>query len=244
MRARPLLAFLVFLLAGCGTYSPGAGVSTTRAPSTTLIFSTTTLPATSTTTPYDRIAGQPPEGSTIAVVGCSNTWQHAVGYTELSAEDHLRFGPLGVFGNTLRSWSDANNKVWNVYENLAPDGGYDGVWLQICMYASEHVGQSAETGQANLRNVVEQIRTRSGDIPIYLSPINSWGQDAACNLVGEGDTEVVVALADWGAANLDEVHRGPDTGPVPAEYLQPSGCHLTNEGEHLVGAQLIEFFDQ
>ncbi len=197
-----------------------------------------------TTTSYDRVAGQPPEGSTIAVLGCSNTWQHAIGYTEVSEKDDLRFGPVGISGKTLRSWARSNKSAWDIYYRLVPEGGYTAAWFQICLFADEHDGTMSDVHKEHVTAVVEMIRARSGDIPIYLSPANFREPGVVCNLTGAEGVTVAAAIADWGTANLDNVHRGPDTGPLSEAQLVGDGCHLNPDGELFVGEQLVEFFDQ
>ncbi len=55
----------------------------------------------------------PTEESTIAVLGCSNTRQHAGGYTEVSEKDLLAFGPfLAIDGKTL-------HRIW-AFDAVAP----------------------------------------------------------------------------------------------------------------------------
>ena len=88
------------------------------------------------------------------------------------------------------------------------------------------------------------IRARSGNIPIYLSPLNFYGPGLVCNLTGAEGVTVAAAIADCGAANLDNVYRGPDTGPLSEAQLVGDGCHLNPEAELFVGEQLVEFFDQ
>ena len=187
----------------------------------------------------------PTEESTIAVLGCSNTRQHARGYTEVSEKDLLTFGPfLALDNKTLQSWALPGGTAWDVYDRFEPEGGYAAAWFQMCLFASEHDGTMNDVHKERVTAVVETIRARSGNIPIYLSPLNFYGPGLVCNLTGTEGVIVAAAIVDWGAANLDNVYRGPDTGPLSEAQLVGDGCHLNPEGELFVGQQLVEFFDQ
>ena len=187
----------------------------------------------------------PTEESTIAVLGCSNTREHARGYTEVSEKDLLTFGPfLAIDGQTLKSWALPGSSAWDVYDRFEPEGGYAAAWFQMCLLFPDHDGTMNDVHKEHVTAVVEMIRTRSGNIPIYLSPLNFYGPGLVCNLTGAEGVTVAAAIADWGAANLDNVHRGPDTGPLSEAQLVGDGCHLNPEGKLFVGEQLVEFFDQ
>ena len=82
----------------------------------------------------------------------------------------------------------------------------------MCLVVSEHGGTMNEMHKERITTMVEMIRARSGNIPIYLSPLNFFGPGLVCNLEGAEASKVEAAIADWGAANLDNFHRGPDTG--------------------------------
>jgi hypothetical protein len=173
----------------------------------------------------------------VAVVGCSNTQQHASGYLDASSLDQLA-AVHNLGGGSLPVWASGSAEYWSVYEALRPEGGYEAAWVQICLRAHE-IG---EDNEAELTTVVEEIAARDGDIPVIVSPLNLYVEGHECESTGADSPAVAAELADFAADALDAV-RGPDTGPLASEQLRRDGCHLNDAGLELVGAQLLAFFD-
>ena len=196
---------------------------------------------TTATSPAQATPALPPR-DLVAVLGCSNTVQHAQGYTDASAADALVFGK-GISGITLEGWSDSS-RGWQIYEQLEPPGGYTAAWFQLCLFEREHRGSMRSLHQDQLAGIVDNIRARSGNIPIYLSPLNFYESGHVCDLTGPSGVDVAAAIADWGASNLTNVFRGPDTGPLSSSQLVSDGCHLNSVGIAFVGQQLVAFFDR
>ena len=228
---RFLLVTLV--VAACGTSAP---VSEAPEPPPSGLEAETDFPCEE----EDDVCGS--ATGDVAVLGCSNTVQAAQGYTDASAVDALVFGE-GIDGITLRGWSQGNSPGWEIYDQLEPAGGYTAAWFMMCLFNTEHDGSMSGFHQDQVTAVVDNIRARSGNIPVYLSPLNSFEPGHVCSLTGLGGVEVAAAIADWGASNLPNVLRGPDTGPLSPSQLVSDGCHLNTAGVAFVGQQLVAFFD-
>lgn len=199
---------------------------------------------TTTTSDAPTTVGQPPPG-VYGVVGCSNTSQAVSGYLQVSVEDRLTRGALG--GGTAPAWGDPTHdrysRYWGRYDQQRPAHGYDAAWAQLCLRFDEHLGRFDEAEQSWVTHIVEQIRERDPGIPIWVSPINSFGTGLVCGLTGADGPQIADDTADWAAENLDQVFRGPDLGPLLAEHLRADSCHLNNAGRRRVGEQLVAFFD-
>ncbi|HJR92251.1 MAG TPA: S-layer homology domain-containing protein [Acidimicrobiia bacterium] len=177
----------------------------------------------------------------IGVIGCSNTAEHVVGYWQASDVDLLAAELPGLGGGSLAEWQDPGSKYWAEFAAAEPPAGYEGIWIQICIRETENDGAMTATHQRWMESVVAEVRRRVGSVPLYVSPLNYYTGAEGCPLTGPSGQTVTVELADWASSNLD-VWRGPDTGPLDADQLS-DGCHLNQEGQHLVGEQLVEFFD-
>lgn len=173
----------------------------------------------------------------VGVVGCSNTQQHASGYRGVSSLGQL-VAAHDLGGGSLPVWASGSAAYWSVYEELRPQGGYEAAWVQICLRAHEIGGDN----EAQLTTVVDEIAARDGDIPVIVSPLNSYVEGHVCESTGADGPEVAAQLADFAADALGAV-RGPDTGPLAPEDLRRDGCHLNDAGLELVGDQLVAFFD-
>ena len=144
----------------------------------------------------------------------------------------------------MSQWGDpANEGGWRVYDNARPREGYTGAWVQLCIEEDEHGGTFSETLQVWITNIVEEIHRRDPGIPVWLSPLNSY-DGIVCGRVGPDGPAIAAETADWAAANIPGVERGPDLGPLTEEHINPpDNCHANGAGELLLGEQLAAFFD-
>ncbi len=182
----------------------------------------------------------------IGVVGCSNTGQAVEGYLAASSVDKLVGGEMG--GGSLPRWGNPGNDdygfYWGLYDGRRPSGGYNGAWVQICMKAGEHGGVFDGSEQTWLSHVVEQIHSRDPGIPIWISPLNFYGGGQVCSSTGADGPAITAEAADWAAAALAGVQRGPDLGPLLPNHIGiRDDCHPNGAGEALLGGQLVAFFD-
>ena len=256
-----LLAVLAVTLAACNgadvasqTTSdvPGTTRATTERVTTTTerrATTTTSLTSESTaTTSPSGIAATPPDigDGAIGVVGCSNTAQSVDGYHDVSNAGLLTPGALG--GGAISLWGDPSkgdySMYWSFYETRRPAEGYAGTWAQLCIRASEHQGAFDADEEQWVTHIVEQIQARDPGIPIWISPLNFYGDGVVCESVGVEGPAIAAEAADWAASALAGVFRGPDLGPIEQSDLGVrDNCHLGREGRALVGAQLSAFFD-
>lgn len=200
---------------------------------------TTTLPTTTTVPSGDGVGIT----GSIGVIGCSNTDDSAQGYEEASSLDLLSWGPLG--GGSLTNWGTPEREeypiYWGFYDERRPADGYDGVWFQVCIRASELA--SATLGQGDIdrvTHVIEQIKARDPGIPIFISPIHTF--IGICPALGEFGEELSANTVNWALTNLSGLTPGPLLGPL-AQNQTRDGCHPNKVGRALVGAQLVAFFD-
>jgi len=149
-------------------------------------------------------------------------------YTKLGGLD------LHLWGDPV---SDKYASAWATYEGVRPATGYEAAWVMMCIKDDD--GADSET---LLTEVVNQIHLRDPGIPIYLSPINQYAAGHVCGRIGARGFDVGAAMVEWGIANLG-VDRGPVTGVLTTDLLRSDMCHLNQAGIDLVGAQLVEWFD-
>jgi hypothetical protein len=220
--------------------------TTERRPATTT--TSTTTASESTTTTSSGFSATPPDvgDGVIGVVGCSNTSQSVDGYNDVSDSGLLTSGDLG--GGAISLWGDPSSgdysTYWSLYDTRRPAEGYAGTWVQLCIRTSEHQGAFDADEQQWVTHIVEQVSARDPGIPIWISPLNFYGDGVLCEAVGVDGPAIAAETADWAASTLAGVFRGPDLGPVGQSDLGlRDNCHLGRDGQALVGSQLSAFFD-
>ena len=254
---------ILFLVAACGSATTQetstTGVETTTSTAATEASSTTrgTKPradrsSQSTTSTVGRSAGSSTTTTTgqagggeigsadgfhsnIAVVGCSQTRDAIFGYNALASDE--RFGSdrsAGYLsGGSIELWAEDFNRKWDMFGQLAgPDN--DALWIMICWHFQRSVGADV----AMVEKVIDQaFDAIGGSVPVYISGLNDWDPRDICP---RGDFPASARLADdVVAAGL--ALRGPDLGPITRDQTA-DGCHGNDEGNAVMGAQLIEFF--
>lgn len=254
---------LAFIAAACTSASteppvsstaPTAAITTSTMPPTTVAPSSTVPPTTipDTTTTSTTL---PPAPGTIAgldisglvgVVGCSNSAAAVDGYSTLSNADVLSQG--GLTGGSLGLWGNSGSRrfdrYWGLYDQRRPAEGYVATWIQLCIRAREHNGTFGSSIKTAISTVVDEIHRRDPDIPIWISGVNSFAEDFACETVGVEGPAIAAEAADWAAGEIDGVDRGPMTGPLAREEILTDGsCHPTGAGRRTLGEPLVTFFD-
>lgn len=236
------------ILASCGGDDATEPSTTTSgqqitAPDDNVDATASSSTATSTTSPASidiEIEGK------IGVVGCSNTTGAVAGYTQHSELDLLTEG--GLIGGSLAVWGNPrparHDRYWGLYDERRPAAGYAGTWIQMCIRTTEHEGSFDSAEQGWVEHIVDQIRQRDGDIPIWISGVNSYGEGVLCPSIGPDGAAIAAEAADWAAANITGVERGPDLGPLEEEDRDPGDdCHPNASGQDKLGLQLVAFFD-
>lgn len=179
----------------------------------------------------------------IGVLGCSNTAQHVEGYLALSDLDRLIRTPLG--GGDFLSWGDPSTEGYDVYwPRLFSDaipGEVEAIWVQLCIRGKGLTEMTPED-QVVVSHIVERIRGEYGDITIYMSGLNLYEDGYICRKTAENGVAISWDLVEWAVTNLGVV-EGPVTGPLGPGTVSDDGCHLSVEGQQLVGEQLVDWFD-
>ncbi len=228
------------------------GPTATTPPAATTAPTTTVAGGGPTTTPPPPVAagtaalaGTVPAGS-IGVVGCSNTSRAVNGYLvvseyDLLAEGGLDAGSMGIWG---RPGSVQYDRFWGAYDDRRPSSGYAGTWVQLCPRDRQHSGVFDDSHKAFVEHIVWAVHQRDAGIPIWVSGINTFEDGLVCETAGVEGPAITAEAADWAAATIPGVSRGPDLGPMVAAHLDPGEtCHPNAEGRLFLGSQLAAFFD-
>ena len=183
--------------------------------------------------------------SIIGVVGCSNTGQAVNGYIDVSSEDNLVEGELG--GGSAATWGNPEHNryslYWGLYDERRPSGGSEATWLQLCLRTGEHQGAFDSDEQGWVTHIVQQIHARDPGITIWISELNTYVEGHVCPATGPDGVAIAAAAADWAAASLSNVARGPTIGPLSPDLLGHDDCHPNTRGELALGEDLVAFFD-
>jgi hypothetical protein len=170
----------------------------------------------------------------------------AAGYEVVSKLDLLSQG--GLTGGSVGVWGNEGpgryDRYWGVYDERRPVEGYSAAWFQLCLRATEHGGSFNEAIRRWMDHIVAEIHERDPGIPIWVSGVNSFEEGHLCRILGEDGAAIAAEAADWLAAEMAGVDRGPDLGPVLVEHLDPGeDCHPNLAGQAVLGEQLVAFFD-
>ena len=92
------------------------------------------------------------DSGTVGVIGCSNTDQHVSGYLAQSSADFL-VDVRDLGGGSREAWYTNENDHWGVYEANEPPGGYQAVWIQVCLKSTEHDGTFTTTTPPPQRDI-------------------------------------------------------------------------------------------
>lgn len=200
----------------------------------------TAQPTLTGTAHADNPPAMPPFGTdSVAILGCSNTSHHSLGYRAQSSLDQLVYTDMA--GLMFDTWGDPADhefdEAWSKYDSQRPESGYQAAWVMPCI-----LGSDGYDSEALMTEVVHQIELRDGDIPIFVSPFSEYPPEHLCSPLGARGFDLGVALMEWSAANLGTLY-GPITGMVTVDLMQDDGCHLNDDGITLVGDQLMDWFD-
>lgn len=138
-------------------------------------------------------------------------------------------------GDTISWWAGSSNGWTKQY---LPNGPYTGAWINLCEKAVNGLTEN------NIQAVIDKIRLYSGDIPIWVSPLNFYVGEGCAATNGNEIPNAGAVLADQFAASDPLVFRGPDLGPLGAGQLRSDNCHPNSAGASLVAGQLVEFWDE
>jgi hypothetical protein len=240
-----LVIALAALLAAC----TGAESAPSSTPATTVATSTTSTPAATTTTAPETTTASPEVDAeplapsdvdgTVGYVGCSMSQNAVEGYEALGGADMWSFrAPYG--GGGIGRWvvdiEGDRGRYWEGFDaELSSHPETSVVWLNICTVRQNQL-DSFESAEA----VIDEVTSRIPDVTIYVSAQPSYTDGHFCGLAGEGGPE---AMAEVAAAVVDAglALPGPLMGPL-SEAQTRDGCHANEEGQRVLGEQLLGFF--
>lgn len=246
-RAAALVASMV-ILAAC---AQGSTSTTTTAPSETTTTSATTtssMPTSTTTTtttqttstaalaPVESVADQ--ITGTVGFVGCSMSQNSVEGYEAVGGSNMWTFRlPYG--GGTIGRWNDGlggRGDYWGGFDKgLELDPDTTAIWWNLCT-----IKGSPQDSFENAVHILDEIRTRIPDARVFVSAQPTYSEGHVCGLAGEGGPELMVQLS---AALVEAglVEQGPTMGPLSQPQTR-DGCHANEDGQRLLGQQLLDFF--
>lgn len=248
---RPTVAVIVAVLAAACTGNGGAGESTTTAPTAPVTTAGTAAPTTSSTaaqtTTSVRLDGTAPVepavpgdvDGTVGYLGCSMSQNSVEGYeTAGGSKMWSHRAPYGG-GGVGRWFVDIAGDRGRYWEGFAaeleshPDTTV--VWLNVCTVRQNQLDSFDSTAA-----VIDEINAHIPAATIYVSAQPSYTDGHVCGLAGEGGPE---AMAEVAAAVVDAglALPGPVMGPLTEAHTR-DGCHANEEGQRVLGEQLLEFF--
>jgi Cellulose binding domain len=206
-----------------GTACDG-GVTPTSAPPTS-------MPPTS---PPPTTGGPQPANS-MGFIGCSMAENVAQGYVAVGGR--RMWGPYGIGGQVVQSWTDTNSSAWQRFDQQASRFGRPtAVWVQICIFA-----QNGATYN-EVRQLIANARQHAAPgATIYISGQPLYDQGQTCFLAGPNGPELTDSLARQAAADSTQ------NVTYPGQFrLRPNevsdGCHANTSGQQSLGRQAIGYF--
>ncbi len=186
--------------------------------------------------------------TTVGFIGCSNTRQTVYGYRWAGGSKLWK-----VYRETLNDYDDGSVRNWADPDALGYAGLWErldahlatypnttAVWWQLCLPRDQ-----AEITIAEVKPVLEQIRSRIPGVTVYVSPLADYTQNV-CEITGVEGIERAHSLAAELDTRHEDVLPGPTLGPLSLAEIatqEQDRCHPNEEGMGTMGAQLKTFFD-
>lgn len=243
---RAAVVAVALVLAACT--SEGSDPVSTTTPTTTPAPSSTTEPAPATTMPPETttstastpepVAPEDIDG-TVGFVGCSMSQNSVEGYESVGGTNmwshRAPYGGGGI-GRWFIDIGGDRGRYWEGFDaELAQNPDTAAVWLNVCT-----VRQNAQDSFDSAAAVIDEISDRIPGVTIYVSAQPTYADGHFCGLAGEGGPEAMAALVteivDAGLAL-----PGPVMGPL-TEAQTRDGCHANEDGQLVLGRQLLDFF--
>lgn len=249
MNRRNALVVLALVAVACSSGATAATTSTTVAPTTTssatpstvATTTTTAVPDPTTTSTVVRQEGDPVAGQldgTVGYVGCSMSQNSVEGYEAVGGTNMWTFRlPYG--GGTIGRWNDAlsgRGDYWGGFDkalDLNPNTSV--VWWNLCT-----VKGSPQDSFENAVAVLDEIETRIPGVEVYVSAQPPYSGGHVCGLAGDGGPELMEQVAQQ-LIDAGLVQRGPNMGPLSKPETR-DGCHANEDGQAVLGRQLLDFF--
>jgi hypothetical protein len=208
-----------------------ANVPTSTGTTSTILTASTA--GTATTVPIEPAT----DAEVVGYVGCSVIINAADGYqaeggTRLWSTRLLRYSG-GIVGRWAADLSD-QSPYWSTFQTMLEEQPPDVIWWGLC----SNKGPADQASQA--RTVLEEIRRRALELAVFASGQPAYTEGHVCEISGaEGPARMQELVDEMVAAGL--VARGPVLGPLAAEQTR-DGCHANEDGQRLMGDQLVDFF--
>lgn len=211
-------------------------VTTTNAteppPSTTTAPETTTSTA-STVEPVGEIEGP------VGFVGCSMSQNAVEGYETVGGTSmwshRAPYGGGGI-GRWFVDIGGERGRYWEGFDaELAQHPETAVVWLNVCT-----VRQNAQDSFDSAAAVIDEISDRIPGVTIYASAQPTYADGHFCGLAGEGGPEAMASLVSR-IVDAGLALPGPVMGPL-TEAQTRDGCHANEDGQLVLGRQLLDFF--
>jgi hypothetical protein len=184
-------------------------------------------------------SGSPSGAGQVGLVGCSMTVDAAQGYRSVGGSVLWPSARLGYGGGTVRRWGEAERgrDFWSNFDAaLTRQPGTEAIWWQLC------TSGVAEDDFEHAVDVLEELRLRMGDVPVYVSAQPGYTDGHVCDSAGSGGPERMEELASR-LVETGRVRAGPVLSPLPPDRLSDS-CHASEEGRAQMGEDLVGFFDR
>jgi hypothetical protein len=176
--------------------------------------------------------------ASVAYVGGSITrlgvvGAHAAGVTSLWASY-----PIG--GGTLVEWNTNPYYLALFEEQVARNGPPSSVWVQLAFKDREAIVYDTNRERLDLAaRLLQEIRARVGEVPVYVSPMADYEPLGLCRSVYKAPAmmrSLARTLVEGGYAL-----RGPKLPALDATEVS-DGCHQSEAGQLSHGVVLAEFF--
>jgi len=110
----------------------------------------------------------------VGYVGCSNTWMTMNGYHDVAAAG-VMWPTLSVYsGGSVDQWVPTGamaRTLWTTFDQQRAATPPATIWWQVCTHPGATLAQA--------QTVLNLLRTRVGNVPIYVSPLATYANGAA-----------------------------------------------------------------
>ncbi len=213
---------------------PRPSTTTTTVPTPTAAPAPPRPPATSAPSPH-REDGTGP--GVIGYVGCSVTRDAVEGYAQVGGERLWPFEGVSYGGASVGRWAAAvvsGSGHWRDFETLlATNPHTQGLWVQLC------TAGTPTDDLASAVSLLDELRQRVPDVDVWVSAQPDY-VDHECGIAGPAGPARMQSLVD-DLVQAGHAQRGPVVGPLREDQTL-DGCHANEDGQGLMGEQLVAFF--
>lgn len=238
-RTTLIVVLLLLVLVGACTSAPQRPLrpspATTDARSLPTPSPAPSLPPPTTAPPAPRVDGIGP--GVVGYVGCSVTRDGVEGYAAVGGARLWPFAGVSYGGASVGRWAaaiDSGSGHWRDFEAmLTANPETRSLWVQLC---------TAGTPTDDLASAVallDELRRRVPGVEVWVSAQPDY-VDHECGIAGATGPARMQSLVD-DVVGGGHAHRGPVVGPLRVDQTL-DGCHANEDGQRLMGEQLVAFF--